>query len=100
MARLSEHPHMSYLGHPTWPPEWTWVSGNYDKHPDGEAGLLENVRRSAINDNILFLTMSYGGGRYFAHLSFDDPRFSERVCEPLKFRYGRPINMIGKVDIF
>ena len=61
---------MSYRGHPTWPPEWTWLSGRYDTNPDGEAGVLENARLSAVDNHTLFLTISYGGGRYMAILFF------------------------------
>ena len=59
--RLSQHPRMSYRGHPTWPPQWTWLSGTYNRHPDSEAGVLEDVRLSAVNDSAILLTMSYGG---------------------------------------
>jgi hypothetical protein len=52
---------MSYRGRSTSPPEWTWISGNYDKNPDSEAGILENVKPSVVNDRCLFLRMSYGG---------------------------------------
>ena len=54
--RLSQHPLMSYRGHRTWPPEWTWLSGTYNRHPDGEAGMLEDVRLSAVNDSAILLS--------------------------------------------
>jgi len=97
--RLRQHPIMSYRGDTIWPPEWTWVSGNYDKCPDGEAGVLENVRVSAINDQNLFLTMSYGGGRYIATLMFDHPDFCQQACEMLKHHRGWLIKMIGELAI-
>ena len=70
---------MSCRGRPIWPPEWIWVSGTYDKKPEAEAGVLENVRLSAVNEKTLFLSMSYGGGRYIAQLTFDDSNFLPRT---------------------
>jgi hypothetical protein len=97
--RLCQHPLMSYRGAPAWPPEWTWVSGSYDKRPDGEAGVLENVSLSVVNDHILFLTMSYGGGRYVATLTFDSKDFCRQVCELLKHHYGWLIGSIAELDV-
>ena len=89
---------MSYRGHPTWPPQWTWLSGTYN-NPDGEAGVLEDVRLSAVNYSTILLTMSYAGGRYIAQLSFDDPNFCHEICELLKHHYGWLIRNIGELDV-
>ncbi len=97
--RLNQHPLMSYRGRPSWPLQWTWLSGTYNRHPDGEAGMLEDVRLSAVNDSAILLTMSYGGGRYIAQLSFDDPNFCREICELLKHYYGWPIKKIGELDV-
>jgi len=70
--RLREHPLMSCRGRPNWPTRKDLGICTYDKKPQGEAGVLENVRLSAVNENALFLSMSYGGGRYIAELIFDD----------------------------
>jgi hypothetical protein len=90
---------MSYRGRWTWPPDWMWVSGNYDKNPDSEAGILENLKPSVVNDCCLFLTMSYGGGRYVASLFLDDSQFCLKVCELLLQHYGESIKTIGEIDI-
>lgn len=74
---------MSYRGRRTWPPEWTWISGNYNKNPDSEAGVLENLKPSVVNDCCVFLTMSYGGRRYVATVFFDDLQFCLEVSELL-----------------
>jgi hypothetical protein len=97
--QLCQHPLMSYRGRRTWPPEWTWVSGSYNKNPDGDAGVLENVRLSAVNDNQLYLTMSYGGGRYVTSLIVDDPNFCQQVFKLLKEHYGWLIKIIGELEI-
>ena len=97
--RLRDHPLMSYRGRWTWPPEWTWISGNYAKNPDSEAGILENVRPSVVNDCCLFLTMSHDGGRYVASVFFDDLPFCLEVCELLLQHYGEAIKTIGEIDM-
>ena len=90
---------MSYRGRPNWPPEWIWVSGTYDKKPEGEAGILENVRLSAVNEKALFLSMSYGGSRYVAQLTFDDSNFCRELCEWLKQYYGWRVKLIADLDV-
>ena|SRR5436190_23745566 len=58
---------MSYRGRPSWPLQWTcYPARTID--PDGEAGVLENVRLSAVNYSFILLTMSCGGDRYISHL--------------------------------
>ena len=67
--------------------------------PDGEAGVLENVRLSAVNYSFILLSMSCGGDRYICHLSFDDPNFCREICELLKHHYGWLIRNIGELDV-
>jgi hypothetical protein len=98
--RLSQHPLMSYQGVPAWPPEWSSLSGRYNNHPpNGEAGVLENVKLSAVKTSTIFITMSCGGDRYISHLSFDDPNFCREICELLKHYYRWPIKKIGELDV-
>ena len=99
VMRLSQHPLMSYRGRPSWPPEWTCLSGTYNRDPDGEAGVLANIRLSAVKHSFIVLTMSCGGDCYISHLSFDDPNFCREICELLKHYYGWPIRKIGELDV-
>jgi hypothetical protein len=97
--RLSQHPLMSHRGHPTWPPEWSSLSGICSDPPDGEAGVLVKVKLSAVKTSAIFLTMSFNGGRYVSHLSFDDSNFCREICELLKHYYGWPIKKIGELNV-
>jgi len=73
--------------------------GGAAKLPDNEAGVLENAKLSIVNDSILFLSMSYGGDRYVAELSFDDSRFCQRVFDLLEQHYSSSIKAIGNLEI-
>ena len=93
---------MSFGGVPTWPPEWIWASGlrNTFIHPEGEIGVLENVRQSIVNPNTcLFITMIHHGSTYLGRLNFDDEEFCRRIFELLKANYGRSLTEIGSIDI-
>jgi len=85
--------------HPCWPPQWNPIHGGAAKLPDNEAGVLENAKLSIVNDSILFLSMSYGGDRYVAELSFDDSRFCQRVFDLLEQHYSSSIKAIGNLEI-
>jgi len=89
---------MSLNGIRNWPPEWIWASGlrNAFIHPEGEIGVLENVRQSIVNpDRCLFITMIHHGSHYLGRLNFDQEEF----CYQLKTNYGCYITEIGSMDI-
>ena len=99
---LRRHSLMSFGGVPTWPPEWIWASGlrNAFIHPEGEIGVLENVRQSIVNpDTCLFITMIHHGSTYLGRLNFDDQEFCQHIFELLKANYGRSLTEIGSIDI-
>jgi hypothetical protein len=51
---------MSYHGLPNWPPVWTWVEGTENKRPNGEVGVLKQVRTSSIEPvNRIFLYIEH-----------------------------------------
>jgi hypothetical protein len=59
---LRKHPLMSYRGIPSWPPEWVWVLGKDKLCPQGEVGVLEEVRPSQfLGPSRLFLVIEYFG---------------------------------------
>ena len=100
---LRRHSLMSFGSVPTWPPpEWIWVSGlrNVFIYPNGEVGVLENVRRSIVSpDKCLFITMIHHGSIYLGRLNFDDEDFCRQIFELLKANYGRSLIEIGSIDI-
>ena len=69
------------------PPEWIWASGlrNAFIHPEGEIGVLENVRQSIVNpDRCLFITMIHHGNTYLGRLNLDQEEFCYQKFELLK----------------
>jgi hypothetical protein len=93
---------MSFGSVPTWPPEWIWASGlrNVFIYPNGEMGILENVRRSIVSpDKCLFITMIHHGSIYLGRLNFNDEDFFRQIFELLKANYGRSLIEIGSIDI-
>ena len=99
---LRRHSLMSFGGVPTWPPEWIWASGlrNVFIYPNGEMGILENVRRSIVSpDKCLFITMIHHGSIYLGRLNFDDEEFCGQIFELLKANCGRSLTEIGSMDI-
>jgi hypothetical protein len=94
--KLRTHP-LSYHGAPNWPPVWTRIEGQ-EKHPVGEVGILEEVRRSALDDTC-YLIIQYEGSRYMGKLAFDDQKLCDRLCNVLTGHCGRPIREIADLDI-
>jgi hypothetical protein len=69
---------MLYRGAPNWPPGWVRVTGP-DAHPGGEQGVLEEVRRSSIEQTKCLLLVKHGESRYIGYLDFDDQKHCELV---------------------
>jgi hypothetical protein len=100
--QLRNHPLMSLNGIPNWPPEWMWADGlrNTHMHPEGEVGILDNVRQSIVRpDGSLFLTIKHNGSVYLGRLNFDDEEFCRQIFELLKANCGRSLTEIGSLDI-
>ncbi len=100
--QLRNHPFMSLNGIRNWPPEWIWASGlrNAFIHPEGEIGVLENVRQSIVNpDRCLFITMIHHGSTYLGRLNFNHEEFCGQIFELLKANCGRSLTEIGSIDI-
>jgi hypothetical protein len=100
--QLRNHPLMSSNGIPNWPPEWIWADGlrNTFIHPEGEVGILDNVRRSIVRPNsCLFVTIRHYGSVYLGRLTFDHQEFCHPICELLKANYGRSLTEIGSIEV-
>lgn len=96
--QLRTHPCMSCKGISNWPPVWIGISGQHSG-PVGEVGVLEEVHRSKVGRDTLFLLMEYDANRYMGTLVFDDEGFCEKVCELLSHHCGKSIQDIGELDI-
>lgn len=100
MLPLRDHPLMSYHGIQNWPPQWTWVGGQPDKHPRGEIGVLQSVLIShAQPPPGCFLYIEHEGSSYMGCLLFDDPNFCREVVPLLERHCNRAIAEIGGIDI-
>ena len=100
--QLRNHPFMSLNGIRNWPPEWIWASGlrNNHLHPEGEVGILDNVRRSIVRpDSSLFMTIKHNGSVYLGRLTFKHEEFCRQIFELLKANCGRSLSEIGSLDI-
>jgi|SRR5688572_20413859 hypothetical protein len=96
---LRKHAFMWHGWVSLWPPQWTWISGEDNTNPVGEVGLLESIRRSDIDPNACYLTMSHAGASYVGVLHYDRVGFCHLICERLPSYYGRPIQEIAALDI-
>jgi hypothetical protein len=100
MLPLRDHPAMSYHGLRNWPPEWTWVDGQPDKHPRGEIGMLQSVVIShAQPPPRCFLYIEHEGSSYMGCLLFDDHNFCREVVRLLERCCNRSIAEIGGIDV-
>jgi hypothetical protein len=98
--QLRNHPLMSYGGMPNWPPIWTWIGGEENKHPRGEIGILKEVRLSKVEpSNRFFLIIEYDEAAYIGSLSFDDPSFCRQISKLLIDHCGYSIRDIGGLDV-
>ena len=95
--KLRSHPDMSYKGFRTWPPVWTREFGP-ETYPAGEVGILEDVRRSVL-DNQCYLVIQYNGSHYVGFIQCDDPGFFEKIYRCFARGRGQPIHEIGELDV-
>jgi hypothetical protein len=93
---LRDHPRLSYHGHPSWPPVWTWIDGPENKQRRGEIGILRQVVPSKISPvERCFLYIDYQGSQYIGCLLFDDSAFCNQTIKLLQGYCNRPIAEIG-----
>ena len=98
--KLRDHPRMIRTnGYCSWPPSWTAADQRRDEKPIGEVGTLEDVVRSHIIDDKLFLFMESDGFRYMGFITFDDSGFCNKIYRLLKHYVGRPIKEIGDIEL-
>lgn len=95
---LRIHPYMSYRGVRNWPPTWTRVTGP-DEYPGGEQGILQEVRRSAVDQTRCLLLIQYGESRYIGSLAFDDQKHCEIICEFFGRHRGQHLHIIAGLPI-
>ena len=98
--KLRNHPLMSRRGIRNWPPVWTWIGGEENKHPKAEVGVLSDVKLSTIEPrDRCFLVMEYKGSSYMGSLLFDDSSFCDGIFTLLRTQVHRSIEYIGGLDL-
>ena len=98
---LRRHPRMTWLGRPSWPPEWL---GRYDlEHPlpRGEVGILTAVElaSSVLAIPHCVLTIVWNDREYMGSLYIEDETIFSEVVALLRKCLGRPIAEIGSLDV-
>ena len=97
---LRDHPLMSRNGVRNWPPAWTWMRGENNKHPKGEVGILKEVVPSQVKpEDRCFLIIAYQESEYLGCLLFDNRSFCNHITGILQFCCNRPIREIGNFDL-
>lgn len=106
--KLRDHPLMSYRRVSNWPPVWTWIGGEVNKHPTGEIGILKEVKTFLpLPDpkttgqplNRIFLFIEYRRSLYIGSLLFSDPAFCRSLGIFLDSYSGSSIQEIGDLDL-
>jgi hypothetical protein len=97
--KLRDHPLMSYQGLPNWPPTWTWIGGEENKHPKGEVGILQDVMLSTFQpSNRCYLIVEHERAAYMGCLLFDDASFCSQIFALLRGHCGHPVQHIGGLN--
>ena len=84
-------------GYVVWPPVWAKIGEN--NPPIGEIGYLENVLKSEVCVETLFLLITYQNSKFMGALTFDDPVFCSQLYELLKSKIGFSIKEIGDLNL-
>jgi hypothetical protein len=98
---LRNHPRMTCLGRPNWPPEWKGPYGPDNPLPSGEVGILIAVKPapSVMRSPHCIVIIQWNHQEYLATLYFDDEKFFQEIVGLLQSCLGRPIVEIGSLDV-
>ena len=99
--RLREHPKLRWHGQPTWPPAF---GGNYagtERFPQGEQGILRDVKISPsyVATESVSLMIDFEGHPFSAELFFDDADFLKALYPKLCECVGQPISTVGDMEV-
>ena len=96
--KLRNHPTFSCRGFNLWPP--TWLSqGISTSTPQGEVGILREVRWYPDNPLRLFLTIEHDGAEYEGRLLMAYDLLSMAMVALLEDCKGMTIEAIGSLEI-
>ena len=95
--KLRDHPLMSYLGGPNWPP--VWIRKDRLEKVAGEVGVLIYVHSSPIISSKFFLVIEHNGDTYVGTLVFDNAAFCKQISGLLNLHLKRSIQAIGDLEL-
>jgi hypothetical protein len=99
-VKLREHPLMFFRGHHNWPPVWSSLREEEDKHFKGEMGTLKKVEVRDVADlSVCFLWMEHEAEQYIGCFVFTDASFARLVSGLLEVHLGHSIEEIGGLEI-
>ncbi len=100
--KLHDHPLLSFAGHHSWPPVWTWIGGDRDKYLTGEIGVLKEVRTPPSSPPLpmkCFLVIEHENSLYMGCMFIGDYVFGRQLSVLLQARRGQNIQDIGSLDV-
>ncbi len=96
---LRDHPLLSFGGHHSWPPAWTWIGGKSDKYLTGEIGVLKELRMPESPAKKFYMIIEYEESLYMGCLLTREPAFCGQIFTLLQDQRGRSIQSIGSLDV-
>src|SRR5258706_8457200 len=72
---LRDHPLLSFGGHHSWPPAWTWIGGKSDRYLTGEIGVLKELRMPESPAKKFYMIIEYEESLYMGCLLTREPAF-------------------------
>ena len=97
--RLRDHPCMNHRNIKSWPPAWVWIGGNREKQPQGEVGILQDVRRYEVTPNRCFLVIEHEQEIYVGCIHLENGLLCDEIYELLRNEIGQSIASLGAIDI-
>jgi hypothetical protein len=97
---LRDHPLMTHHGAHSWPPTWVWAGGLEKAEPQGEVGILREVRLSSIQPaDRFFLYIDYEGSIYIGCVLVDNHAFCSQIAAMLQDYCNRRLVDIGSLEV-
>src|SRR5262245_44978059 len=97
--KLRDHSGFSYMGIPTWPPEWISIRPNEKEMPQGEVGILKGVFFNETFKPELILRIEWQDKLYMGNVRIDDGWFCVQVYRLFQRHVEGLIKEIGDLEL-
>ena len=101
MVRLRDHPKLTYLEMPAWPPQWVALHGSQSLFLRGEEGTLQRVEHRQTDTSLperLVLVIVRESETYLGVLLVDDPAVLPGLYETLQLCCGKALREVGDLE--